>query len=535
MNHEPILIGVAGRAHSGKDPAAQVIAGHMDGPTAIIPLATGLKQMLAAHYGLAWGGVQAQALLYTAQGKAQPSPNPLKAGNSVRQDLIDLGDATRALDPDIWVRDLRRRALASEAKYVLVPDVRYPNELQAMDCGIWVGPDDAGEHPTESALTSADFTRHARYMQSTVEGRLSAIRGVFRIRRGDDWTPEWEELWVTDAHKGRQECEKEKAKYREREERLDYLLRTKPTGVEYDNREFEVRYEKSDDDTQARIYEQDKLVATAGVFHALIDGTFVELPDPNLFSRPVQLVRELVKHLPVKKEEVYTTPELPEPRFEDQAQVDATLPPAPYPFGPWQDLGGTRPWSDTGHRLSDGHTATLYWYRGTHQLVLENADGEQVVHDLMGGDEDPANWARAKLAMYLLDNRARVLDPVKSESLTAAEVRDLDPEAGICVPRPPDLRPPFTPFTSAYTTCMWFCHTGDALSDGYTVRVVHGARIYKVLLQDAHHTVDVCTACTREAVYEQLDAWAARYHFQVREPNDRPGLDHGKHLIPEPK
>jgi hypothetical protein len=47
------VIGVAGRAGSGKDPAAQVLAGFSREPTVIIPLAYGLKAMLAGYYGIA--------------------------------------------------------------------------------------------------------------------------------------------------------------------------------------------------------------------------------------------------------------------------------------------------------------------------------------------------------------------------------------------------------------------------------------------------------------------------------------------------
>ncbi len=425
MSNKPVLIGVSGRAGSGKDPAAQVLAGHMDGPTTIIPLATGLKQMLAAHYGLAWGGTRAQNLLYTGPGKAQPSPNPLKPGNTVRQDLIDLGDVTRSLDPDVWVRDTIRRAQESGARYVILPDVRYPNELQALDYGIWVGPDDVGDHPTESALTSADFPASARYMQSTVEGRLHAIRGAFSTRR-EDWDPTWQEVWITTGHKHRLEREKQEAKDRERAERLSYLLQTKPTVVECGNREFEVRYEKSEDDTQAFIYEQDKLAATAGVLYALVEDTSVELSDPDLFTRPVALVRELYPRLPRARAEAHGG--APEPRFEDQAQVDAVLPPMPYPFGPWQDLSGTRPWTDTGNRLSDGHTATLYWYgtSQTHQLRMESGDQDTEFADLMGGDQDPGNWALSQLGLYLIKHNARVL-PKKEDRAESRRPWELAP------------------------------------------------------------------------------------------------------------
>lgn len=168
----PIYIGVGGRAGSGKDPAAQVLAAFTDGPTAIVPLATGLKEMLAARYGVA----VTNPLLQTAGGKASPSPNPLQEGNTVRNDLQQLGDKTRELDPQIWIRDMRRRAEQQELQYVIVPDIRYPNELAYMDLCIWVGPDAEGQHQTESALNSQDFPEELRFMQDKVGDRLEAIR-----------------------------------------------------------------------------------------------------------------------------------------------------------------------------------------------------------------------------------------------------------------------------------------------------------------------------------------------------------------------
>lgn len=168
----PIYIGVSGRAGSGKDPAAQVLSAFTDGPTGILSLSTGLKEMLAARYGV----VPTSPLLQTAAGKASPSPNPLQEGNTVRQDLQQLGDKTRELDPQIWIRDMRRRAEQQELQYVIVPDIRYPNELQEMDLCIWIGPDTEGEHQTENALSSQDFTPDLRFMQPEVWERLQAIR-----------------------------------------------------------------------------------------------------------------------------------------------------------------------------------------------------------------------------------------------------------------------------------------------------------------------------------------------------------------------
>ena len=171
----PKFVGVGGRAGSGKDPAAQVLAGILPGDSVIIPVATGLKNMLAAHYGVLPGSPQAHRLFYTGEGKKKPSPNPLKPGNTVRQDLIDLGDLTRSLNKDVWIDDTLRRGTLSGAEYVVVPDVRYTNEASRMDILLWMGGDEAGDHPTEAELTSRHATGNLWFPQDTVAERLEAL------------------------------------------------------------------------------------------------------------------------------------------------------------------------------------------------------------------------------------------------------------------------------------------------------------------------------------------------------------------------
>lgn len=171
------IIGIAGRAGSGKDPAAHVLAGHAPGPTVVMPLATGLKAMLAGYYG--WSPNDHR--LYTSAGKKQYSPRPLNPGNTVRQDLIDLGDATRAINPRIWIDDCLFRAAEHNPAYVLIPDVRYRNELGVVDCGIWMGPDAPGDHPTEAELTSADFGQLFRFKQPSVAERLAMLRSALQV------------------------------------------------------------------------------------------------------------------------------------------------------------------------------------------------------------------------------------------------------------------------------------------------------------------------------------------------------------------
>lgn len=148
------VIGIGGRKGSGKDPAALIIAGAQENRTQIIRLSTGLKRMLAGLYGVPHDSPPFE----TSEGKQQPSPRPLKPGNTVRDDLIDLGDKTRELYRDIWVTDTIQRATEFDAETLVIPDVRYPNERAHCDLLLWVGPDEKGEHPTEAALSQADAT-----------------------------------------------------------------------------------------------------------------------------------------------------------------------------------------------------------------------------------------------------------------------------------------------------------------------------------------------------------------------------------------
>lgn len=166
------LIGIAGRAGSGKDPAAQVVTAFMPGRTVIMPLATGLKSMLAGYYQIAPDA----ALLYTAEGKSSPAPRPLRLGNTVRSDLQQLGDVTRAINPGIWIDDAILRASRLGAEFLILPDVRYKNELAVCHFAFWIGPDAPGDHATEAELTSADVEEEFRFMQPTVSERLAALR-----------------------------------------------------------------------------------------------------------------------------------------------------------------------------------------------------------------------------------------------------------------------------------------------------------------------------------------------------------------------
>lgn len=158
MINQSYVIGLAGRAGAGKDPAAQILAARLPGPSRSTHFAIGLKRMLAGLYGIQLDSPQGHRLFYTQAGKASHSPRPLKPGNSVRDDLKDLGDATRANNPQVWVECVEQEIEFMEGPVAFVTDVRYLNEAAICDHIFWIGSQEAGikewkEHQVHSSET----------------------------------------------------------------------------------------------------------------------------------------------------------------------------------------------------------------------------------------------------------------------------------------------------------------------------------------------------------------------------------------------
>lgn len=196
MRKNPSFIGVAGRAGAGKDPVAQTIVGCLDGPSAIIPFATGLKEMLAGRYGIAVGSIEYHNLFFTKKGKNTVHERALVPGNTVRKDLQMMGDATRAMDPDIWVRDVMQRGREMGVDYVVCPDLRYPNELQYMDYAVWVGGDEEGDHSSESALNSSFFGDKAKLQEGSVSETRKFVAELMLSQDGSLWKSFWGEDYM---------------------------------------------------------------------------------------------------------------------------------------------------------------------------------------------------------------------------------------------------------------------------------------------------------------------------------------------------
>lgn len=128
MTRPDVLIGLCGRAGSGKTTAADYLrAAHEFEPVAF---ADAIKDMLDQH--LTARNID-YAHLYEPKLKEQPLP---RIGLSARELMQRLGDAFRGADPDYWIKALADTAgllgLPAHRQPVhdriVVLDVRYPNE-----------------------------------------------------------------------------------------------------------------------------------------------------------------------------------------------------------------------------------------------------------------------------------------------------------------------------------------------------------------------------------------------------------------------
>ncbi len=104
-----IVIGLAGRAGSGKSTAAKILVGianRLGRPFSVIPFAGPLKRMAVI---LGWNGDK---------------------DDRGRRLLQDLGQTARAYDPDTWVKLWRNSVPTIDNAFVLADDVRFDNEAQ---------------------------------------------------------------------------------------------------------------------------------------------------------------------------------------------------------------------------------------------------------------------------------------------------------------------------------------------------------------------------------------------------------------------
>lgn len=128
------IVGLTGRKRSGKDTAAQVF--EASGYTSL-SFATMLKAMLATM--LEMQGVEEDTIFRMLHDDLKEVPTPFLNGQTPRHAMQTLGTewGRKLIHPDIWV-DATMRA-AEQFDRVIIPDVRFPNEVEAVASrGGWV-------------------------------------------------------------------------------------------------------------------------------------------------------------------------------------------------------------------------------------------------------------------------------------------------------------------------------------------------------------------------------------------------------------
>jgi hypothetical protein len=127
MNTKTNIIGIAGYAGSGKSTVADTLV--KEHGFERIKFADGLKDMLRA-LGLSDGWIE---------GELKEQPCPLLLGRSPRHAMQTLGTewGRQCIGEDFWVNywsmRVKGRLNASMTSRIVVDDVRYPNELAAVE------------------------------------------------------------------------------------------------------------------------------------------------------------------------------------------------------------------------------------------------------------------------------------------------------------------------------------------------------------------------------------------------------------------
>lgn len=150
-----MIVGIIGKAGSGKSTAAELIRARFNGE--VVSLADPIKQIAQGLFGFTneqlWGpsaNRNAPDARFT-----RPDGEPL----TPRYALQTLGSWGRDCYESIWIDAALR--LAAKHRVAVIPDVRYPNEAEAIERagGVLIRivrpgaglEGDAGRHPSETA------------------------------------------------------------------------------------------------------------------------------------------------------------------------------------------------------------------------------------------------------------------------------------------------------------------------------------------------------------------------------------------------
>lgn len=125
------LVGLAGLAGSGKSTAAQVL---IDKGYIRVKNASMLKGMLRLLYGVS--DLKPVEIERRIEGDLKETPDPILMGKTPRHAMVTLGTewGRDLIHPDLWATlwKAQASALMERGMNVVVDDVRFPNEEQAL-------------------------------------------------------------------------------------------------------------------------------------------------------------------------------------------------------------------------------------------------------------------------------------------------------------------------------------------------------------------------------------------------------------------
>ena len=124
MGQKMKIVGILGKQQSGKTSAADYLL--QRNPEALI---LGFSHSLKELYSLVFcqGGFSAEDF------DSQKLKETMHIyGKTHRQMLIEFGIKMREIDPEIWVREWRQQISHHAKRLIIVPDIRFPNEIKAI-------------------------------------------------------------------------------------------------------------------------------------------------------------------------------------------------------------------------------------------------------------------------------------------------------------------------------------------------------------------------------------------------------------------
>lgn len=196
---EVTVVGLCGKARSGKDTAARMLAGHLTnsvGSVHIKSMASTMKGMLLQLFESAAppGENPMTHCLACIQGELKEEEHPL-LGKSPRQLMQTLGTewGRGTVREDVWIRVMENKIQreAFDAKQngeegqlvVIIPDIRYNNEAALCDVIVKITREDAPEvsaHTSEAGLDPelVSYTVSNDESLEALDKKMSAIAYV---------------------------------------------------------------------------------------------------------------------------------------------------------------------------------------------------------------------------------------------------------------------------------------------------------------------------------------------------------------------